>query len=154
MQKPLDWDVADVHSFSVDVLPEHIDGLGHTNNCEYLKWCEKAAWLHSESLGLGLPEFQALGIGMAAVKTELEYCAASYAGQQLSIGTWIDSSDNKFSMQRCYQIIRLSDGATLLRGKTRFACISLEGGKLKRMPAVFVKAYTPLGKNALIDSVD
>jgi acyl-CoA thioester hydrolase len=148
MQKPLDWDVAEVHSFAVEVLPEHIDGLGHTNNCEYLKWCEKAAWLHSESLGLGLPEFQALGIGMAAVKTELEYCAASYTGQQLCIGTWIDSSDNKFS------IIRLIDGATLLRGKTRFACISLEGGKLKRMPALFVQAYAPLGKNALIGRAD
>lgn len=137
----LSWDFPAPCTKLIVVEPEHIDGFGHTNNCEYLKWCENMAWFHSEQLGLGLPEYEELGYGMAAVKTELEYCAASYQEEELCIGTWIDSCDGKFNLLRKYQIIRKQDNVTVLRGQTRFVCISLASGKAKRMPEAFVSAY-------------
>lgn len=140
----LAWDQPPAAIIEANILPEHIDGLGHTNNCEYLKWCEQVAWAHSESLGLGLNVFQARGVGMAAVRTELDYCAASYQGQSLAVATWLVACDGKFTMHRAYQIIRIDDGVTLLRGKTRFACIDMETGKLKRMPPDFIAAYSPV----------
>lgn len=139
----LAWDHPPASVLELTVLPEHIDGLGHTNNCEYLKWCEQVAWQHSDELELGLEAFQQRGIGMAAVRTELDYCAASYAGQRLAVATWLHSCDGKFTMHRAYQIIRLDDGVTLLRGTTRFACIDMATGKVKRLPADFIQAYTP-----------
>ena len=122
-------------------MAKHIDGLGHTNNCEYLRWCEDIAWKHSEILGLDLTEYKRLGCGMAAVKTELEYCQASYQGQQLVLGTWIQQCSGRLDLTRQYQIIRPSDQVVILRGSTRFVCIDLNSGKPRRMPEAFVQAY-------------
>lgn len=136
------WDHPDPFTREFVVAPEQIDGLGHTNNCEYLKWCEQMAWAHSEALGLGLQEYRELGFGMAAVRTELDYLAATYEGEQLVIGTWLIGSDGKIDLTRYYQIVRPVDGAVVLRGQTRFVCVSMETGRLRRMPPEFVEAYT------------
>ena len=48
------WDFKAPFTLSLRVLPEHIDGLEHTNNAVYVNWCEEVAWAHSESLGLDL----------------------------------------------------------------------------------------------------
>jgi acyl-CoA thioester hydrolase len=136
-----DWDYPAPYTLDIDVLAEHIDGLGHTNNCEYLRWCEDIAWRHSEILGLGLAEYQNLGCGMAAVKTELEYCQASYQGQRLILGTWIKQCSGRLDLVRQYQIIRPEDKAVILRGSTRFVCIDLSSGKPLRMPEAFRQAY-------------
>jgi len=111
----LNWDYDDPMVLDVMVEKEHIDGLGHTNNCEYLKWCEAVAWKHSESLGLGLDTFQKLGYGMATMKTTLEYLVATYQGDELVVGTWIEKCDGKLYTDRVYQVIRKSDGKTVLR---------------------------------------
>lgn len=136
-----DWDYSAPFTLDITVLAEHIDGLGHTNNCEYLRWCENIAWKHSELLGLGLQEYKALGCGMAAVKTELEYCQASYQGQELVLGTWIKQCTGRLDLLRQYQIIRPEDKALILRGSTRFVCIDLNTTKPRRMPSAFTQAY-------------
>ena len=46
-------------------------------------------------------------------------------------------------MAREFQVIRLDDGATLLRGAMRFACIALSSGKPKRLPKEFIEGYGP-----------
>ena len=51
--------------------------------------------------------------------------------------------DGKLTMQRRFQIIRPADGATLLRGLVRFACIQLSTGRPKRMPPEFIEGYGP-----------
>ncbi len=44
-------------------------------------------------------------------------------------------------MTRRFQLMRPSDGATLLRAQTTFVCIELSSGKPKRMPAEFIEGY-------------
>lgn len=136
-----EWDLPSPYVLEIDVLAKHIDGLGHTNNCEYLRWCENIAWKHSEVLGLGLAEYKSLGCGMAALKTELEYCQASYEREKLLLGTWIVQCTGRLDLVRQYQIIRPADKAVILRGSTRFVCIDLHSGKPRRMPEAFVSAY-------------
>ena len=78
---------------------------------------------------------------MAATKTELDYRAASYIGDELVLGTWVGANDGRFTMQRAYQLIRVEDNTTIMTATTRFACIDLHSGKVKRMPDRFVDAY-------------
>ena len=46
-------------------------------------------------------------------------------------------------MVRRFQVIRLNDGATLLRGAMRFACIEISTGKPRRLPREFIDGYGP-----------
>jgi len=135
------WDYPTPHILQMTVMPEHIDAMGHANNCEYLKWLESIAWDHSSCLGLGWEEYQELDRAMVARHTELDYLAASFEGDELLIGTWIAENDRKVSIKRIYQIVRVSDGVTVLRGHTRWVCVSIASGRPKRMPPAFVEGY-------------
>ena len=137
------WDFPDPHTYYTRVLPGDIDGLNHTNNTVYVKWCEQVAWSHSVSLGLDLERYRALDRAMAITHSEYDYLQASREGDEVVAGTWIVSSDRKLTMERRFQVIRLDDGVTLLRAGMRFACIEISSGKPRRMPREFLEGYGP-----------
>ena len=126
------------------VLDSHQDAFGHTNNVSYLEWLEKAAWSHSEALGLNIAAYYDLGCGCVVRKHELNYCLPSYVGEELAIGTWISANDGKLSTTRDYQIIRLHDNKTILTGRTHFVTVDMQTGKAKRMLPEFIRAYVPV----------
>lgn len=137
----IQWDLPDPWILDMVVPESAIDVLGHANNCEYLRWLENIAWAHSRYLGLGMEQYRAFNRAMVARETQLEYLAAAYAGEPLSVGTWIVENDERISMVRRYQIVRQTDGVTLLRGRTRWVCVALDSGKPKRLPPEYVSAY-------------
>lgn len=143
MQPEMPWDVFGVHHSTVVVGPEHVDQFGHTNNVQYLRWLEAIAWSHSQALGLGFEDYQQHGVGCVVRRHELDYLAATFAGEQLDVGTWVHSNDGRLSMWRAYQIIRCSDHKTVLRGKTQWVCVNMNTGRPTRMPAEYVTAYQP-----------
>ena len=71
------WDHPTPFILETRVNPEDIDGLNHTNNAVYVKWCEQVAWAHSVSLGLDLECYRALNRAMAIAHSEYDYLAAS-----------------------------------------------------------------------------
>ncbi len=139
----LDWDYPAPFVQSVTVADTDIDGLQHTNNTVYVKWCERVAWAHSVSLGLDLDSYRRLDRAMAITRSEWDYLRASQAGETLAVATWIVDWDRRLTMLRRFQIIRPVDGATLLRGAMRFACIEISTGRPRRMPREFIEGYGP-----------
>ena len=137
------WDYPNPHTFYTTVMPGDMDALNHTNNTVYVKWCEQVAWSHSVSLGLDLERYRELDRAMAITHSEYDYLQASREGDEIVAGTWIVSSDNKLTMARRFQVIRLQDGVTLLRAGMRFACIEISSGKPRRMPREFLEGYGP-----------
>lgn len=131
------------HPFTRAVLPQaaDIDGLNHTNNAVYVRWCEQVAWAHSEALGLGLADYRRLDRAMAIRRASYDYLLPSAEGEALSVGTWLTASDGRLAMTRCFQILRDRDGATLLRGQWDLVCIELGSGRPRRMPAEFTQVY-------------
>ncbi|MFT6958014.1 MAG: acyl-CoA thioester hydrolase [Halieaceae bacterium] len=138
-----DWDFPDPHTIAVTVAAEDIDGLQHTNNTVYIRWCELAAWSHSASLGLDLTSYQQLDRAMAMTHCEYQYLQATRQEEELLVSTWITTWDRRLTMHRCLQIIRPVDGATILRGSMKFVCIELSSGRPRRLPPEFIKAYGP-----------
>jgi len=69
----LNWDYP--HAHTLPVMPEagDIDGLQHTNNAVYVRWCEHIAWHHSATLGLDLDGYQRLDRAMAIRRGEYDY---------------------------------------------------------------------------------
>ncbi|MBE1301923.1 MAG: acyl-CoA thioesterase [Alteromonadaceae bacterium] len=118
-----------------------LDDYQHVNNVAYLAVCEKLAWQHSESLGLGMDTYQEMNRGMVIVRHEIDYVNSAYLGDTLQCATWICESDQKMRIAREFQFIRPSDGKEVLRAKTFFVCVELSSGKIKRLPALFRDTY-------------
>jgi acyl-CoA thioester hydrolase len=137
----VNWDRPHPFMLELTVASEDIDGLGHANNAVYVAWLERCAWRHSQSLGLDLAEYRRLDRAMAVVRHEVDYLASAYEGQDLLLGTWIVASDQRLKMDRCFQLLRVEDGVTLLRARTTFVCIELSSGRPRRMPVEFVEGY-------------
>ena len=135
------WDHPSPHVLAMTVAREAIDVMGHANNVEYLRWLENVAWDHSNRLGLDWACYQRLDRAMVARRTELEYLAPAFAGDELLVGTWIVENDGRLSITRQYQLVRPKDGRTLLRGRTQWVCVEISSGKARRMPAEFLDGY-------------
>lgn len=135
------WDYLDPYLLEVRVTKDDTDVLGHTNNVSYLRWLELAGWAHSRALGLDWPEYQRLKRAMVVRRHELDYLAPSFEGDAIRIGTWLTANDGKLSLWRRYQVVRVADAATLLRGRTHFVCADLDTGKPRRMPEEFLRGY-------------
>jgi acyl-CoA thioester hydrolase len=137
------WDDPHPHVLLTRVAPGDIDGLQHTNNAVYVRWCEQVAWSHSVSLGLDLERYRELDRAMAITRSEFDYLQSSQEGDEVAVATWIVEWDRRLTMSRRFQIIRVADGVTLLRAAMRFACIELSSGRPRRLPPEFIEGYGP-----------
>jgi len=137
------WDYPTPFTHSVTVLPQHIDALDHTNNTQYVNWCNDAAWAHTTALGLGAKDYKALDRAMALTNAEYQYLQATRLGEQLEVGTWITTWERRMLMERRMQIKSLRTGETVLRARLQFVCIEISSGKPKRPPKAFIDGYTP-----------
>ncbi|MDB5793460.1 MAG: thioesterase [Massilia sp.] len=135
------WDYPQPYLLSLAPGAEDIDGLNHTNNAVYVRWCEQIGWAHSESLGLGIADYQRLDRAMAIRRAEYDYILPTLLGEPLTLATWLVGGDGKLSMERRFQLVRPGDGATVLRGRWELVCIDISGGRPRRMPAEFLDAY-------------
>lgn len=143
----LQWDCP--APFTLAVLPgvDDIDGLKHINNAVYVRWCEAIGWAHSGALGLGLTDYQRLDRAMAIRRGEYDYLLPCFDGDELLLGTWLSGSDGKITLERRFQLIRLRDRATVLRGRWDLVCIEMSSGRPRRMPPEFSAVYL----SALVD---
>ena len=137
------WDYPRPYTMPLSPAAGDIDGLDHTNNAVYVQWCEKIGWAHSETLGLALADYRRLDRAMAIRRSEYEYILPTAAGDALLLATWLCASDGKLAMERRFQLVRESDGATVLRGRWDLICIEISSGRARRMPPEFCDAYLP-----------
>ena len=135
------WDYPNPFTQTLAPQAQDIDGLNHTNNAVYVRWCEQIGWAHSESLGLGLEDYRRLDRAMAIRRGEYDYILPTFEGERLTLATWLTASDGKLVMERRFQLVRDSDGATVLRGRWELVCIDMASGKPRRMPAEFLDIY-------------
>ena len=137
------WDFPLPFTLAVSPQATDIDGLQHTNNAVYVRWCEDIGWAHSEALGLALSDYHRLDRAMAIRRGQYDYLLPSVQGEQLTLATWLLASDGKLTMDRRFQLIRNHDQATLLRGRWDLVCIELSSGRARRMPKEFGDIYLP-----------
>ena len=139
----MNWDVPQPHIHPVTPQADDIDGLDHTNNAVYVRWCEQAGWSHSEALGLDLADYRRLDRAMAIARAEYEYLLPTGLGDELLLGTWLSATDGRLTMERRFQLVRAGDGATVMRGRWQLVCIEIGSGKPRRMPPEFCDVYLP-----------
>ncbi|MDI9246512.1 acyl-CoA thioesterase [Marinobacter sp. CHS3-4] len=136
-QPTLEWDLPSPFTVNITVSPEDTDRLGHANNVVYLRWLEEVSWAHIESLGMTWALHQETGKAMAITRTEIDYLASANAGDQLVLGTWLTDFDGRFRSARQFQLIRKTDGKTLVRALSTHACVDMKTQRPSRMPTEF-----------------
>ncbi|MEO8102175.1 MAG: thioesterase family protein [Betaproteobacteria bacterium] len=141
------WDTPRPFTLPVVPLAGDIDGLNHTNNGVYVRWCEQIGWAHSEQLGLCVADYQRLDRAMAIRRAEYDYLLPTQPGDQLTLGTWLFPGDGKLTLERRFQLIRDRDLTTVLRGRWQLICIELSSGRARRMPVEFREAYLQANAN-------
>jgi len=139
----LKWDYPNPFTVFIKVSNDEIDQLGHANNQVYLDWMMKAAHKHSESLGLSVNDYLSIGVAMVAKRHEINYMSATFLHDDLIVGTWIATNDNRFQSMRKYQIIRTNDKKTILRAETDWVSVNIKNGRPQRMPEKFARCYQP-----------
>jgi acyl-CoA thioester hydrolase len=79
------------------------------------------------------------GKAMAITRTEIDYLASANAGDQLVLGTWLTDYDGRFRSARQFQLVRPSDGKTLVRAVSTHACVDLKSQRPARAPKEFAE---------------
>ncbi|MDQ1812420.1 thioesterase family protein [Massilia sp. CCM 9210] len=142
----MDWDHVNPFVQTITPQPGDIDGLNHTNNAVYVQWCEQVGWAHSHKLGLTLDDYRRLDRAMAIRRGEYDYLLPTVLGEPLTLATWLTGGDGKIAMERRFQLIRDSDGVTVLRGRWDLVCIEISSGRVRRMPSEFLEAYAVVAR--------
>ena len=134
------FDVKKPFIYHVQIDRGDIDDQGHVNNVTYVKWMEQAATAHSTSCGYDWQRYKELGASFFVRRHEVEYLAQSFLDDPIVIATWPDKME-KFTALRRYQIVRVSDGQTLVRAMTTWIFVDQLSHRPRRMPEELIEDF-------------
>ena len=116
-----------------------VDGLGHANNVEFVRWMNDAAVAHAEARGWTAAA-GAVGAAWVVRAHRVDYLRPAFAGDGVRVLTWVADVRGASSLRR-YRIERLADGAVLAEAETDFAFVDAQTGRPRRIPAELKVAY-------------
>lgn len=140
--EPIALDVADPFLYELTVTAADVDDLAHVNNAAYVKWMDRAAYAHSAALGYDRAAYDRLGAVFVVRRHEIDYLAPGFAGDRIVVATW-PGRMQRVTATRRHQIIRRTDGLTLVRAVTTWVFIDSATGRPRRMPDDLIAAFRP-----------
>jgi acyl-CoA thioester hydrolase len=126
------------HAFAV---PEAaIDGNGHVNNLEYLRWMQDIATAHSDAQGWTLVRYAETRTSWVIRSHAIDYLRPAFAGETITVLTWIGGFDAQES-PRHYLFWRERDRKILARARTLWVFVDAETGRARAIPEAFRAAF-------------
>ena len=132
--------MAAIFDYLHTVSDDEIDGQGHVNNLQYLKWMQSAAIAHSSAQGWPPERYLQIGAGWVVRSHKIEYLQAALAGQQVVVRTWV-SNLKKIASLRKYRIVRPADSALLVMAETNWVFVGLQHRVARRVPPELAAAF-------------
>lgn len=121
--------------------------IPHVSNIEYVRWLDRAAELHSDSLGYTREAMLHENIMWFVARHEIDYLGEAWGEDELLIATWV-SSFARVKSWRAYAIIRPADEAVLCRAATLWVLVDLESRRPRRIPPEMAAAFDALEASA------
>ena len=131
--------VSPVYRIELVASPDEVDELNHVSNLVYLRWVLRAAHAHSSAVGYDYPQYRDLGAVFVVRRHEIDYLSPAYAGDRIALTTWVESWRGASSVRKT--AISRDDGVELARASTLWAMVSVDGGRLTRIPAELKAAF-------------
>lgn len=129
-----------IFEFRHNVQPSEIDGQGHVNNIEYLRWMQDAAVEHSAVQGWTTERYLEFGAAFVVRSHQIEYLQPAFVGDEIKVVTWVNNFD-RFTSLRKYHVVRERDNLLLATAATNWAFISWPRRLPKRFPPELVEAF-------------
>ena len=129
-----------VFEYHLTVSDEAIDGQGHVNNLEYVRWMQQAAVAHSSAQGWTSERYRQLGAGWVVRSHKIEYLQAAFSGDQIVVYTWV-SDMRKVRSLRKYKMVRLGDGVTIAMAETDWAFFGFANRVPRRIPSELIASF-------------
>ena len=117
--------------------------VAHVSNVEFVRWIDRAAELHADSLGQDRAGLAATGRMWFVARHEVDYRAEVFPGQELLVFTWVRDVGRSSSWRETV-IARAADGAAVCVASTRWAYVDLSTRRPARIPADVASALDPL----------
>ena len=124
--------MSSIYEHILTVPKSAIDGNGHVNNLQYLRWMLDAAEAHAESVG-GVAMLEQTDLTWVIRSHHIEYLRPAFEGENLTVFTWI-AGKNRAISKRKYKIVRNSDQHELTRGETEWVMIDENTGRPRLIP--------------------
>jgi acyl-CoA thioester hydrolase len=123
------------HRFTVPA--EAIDGNGHVNNVEYVRWMTEAAHAHARACG-GSEMVKTIGAIWVVRSHRIEYLRPLVLHDPVIVQTWVESFQRVVSLRR-YRI--LSGGHLVARGETKWVLVDGADGRPRAIPRELVDLF-------------
>ncbi len=129
-----------VFEYRHQVTADEIDGVGHVNNIEYLRWMQHAAVAHSTAQGWPSKAYHELGQGWVVRSHSIEYLVPAYSGDEIVVRTWVADMKRVTSVRR-YELLRIADGKQLAIASTNWAFVRFSTLQPCRVPTDVLNAF-------------
>ena len=126
------------HTFTIPAAA--MDGNGHVNNLEYLRWMQEVATAHSDAQGWTRARYQATRTSWVIRSHAIEYLRPAFAGETLTMLTWIGGFREQES-PRHYLFWRERDRKVLAKARTLWVYVDAATGRATSIPAEFKSAF-------------
>jgi acyl-CoA thioester hydrolase len=122
-----------------------IDVNGHVNNVQYVQWMQDAAMAHSAELGWPQERYAAQGRTWIIRSHTIEYHHSAYAGEAITIFTWVASFEKIRSLRK-FKFYRAASDTVLATAATLFVFCDQLTGKPLSIPREVQQAYTVVSR--------
>ena len=129
-----------VYQYRLIVSEDAIDGQGHVNNLEFLRWMQEAAIAHSDAQGWTAERYRQCGAGWVVRTHKIEYLQPAFAGDEIVVYTWV-ANFRKIRSLRKYKIVRAADDRTLALAETDWTFVAFARGTPRRIPVEIAQAF-------------
>jgi acyl-CoA thioester hydrolase len=129
-----------IYLHRLDVPDDAIDINRHVNNLAYLRWMQDVATAHSAAQGWTVERYLAAGAGWFVRSHFIEYLRPAFAGDRLSIHTWVKGFTPRSSPRR-YLFVRDDDGAAVATAETLWVFVDFASGRPVRIPPEVEAAF-------------
>ena len=143
-----EFDVPHRSPFVCDIAIEaaHLSrAVEHVSNIEFVRWLDRAAELHADSLGYTRERLLRDGIMWFVARHEIDYLAEVWPHDQLLIATWVRDM-RKVKSWREYAIIRPADHTIVCRAATLWVLVDLETRRPRRIDAEMARRFQPMSE--------
>jgi acyl-CoA thioester hydrolase len=117
--------------------------IEHASNVEYVRWLDRAAELHSDSLGCTRAALLERGQMWFVARHEIDYLAEAWLGDELLIATWVRDM-RRVRSWRAYAIIRPGDDQVICRAATLWVLVDLATRRPVQIPEEMRRRFQPL----------
>lgn len=117
--------------------------IEHVSNIEYVRWLDRAAELHADSLGYTRHFMLNAGVMWFVARHEIDYLAECWLDDELVIATWVRDF-HKVKSWRDYLIVRPRDNQIICRAATLWVLVDLATRRPRRIEREMIERFKPL----------